>query len=173
MAEVVARAREPALAAIKLAWWREQLEKLDHEPAPAEPRLQAVAAELLPRGIKGAEVAELEVGWATLLEERPQLELIQWRGAALFELAGRLLGGDDPELAAAGQLYALMDVTRRGVRDLRSAAAPLRPHRFRRRLRPLTAVARLAERDLRRGVGEPEGTPGRAWVLLRHRLTGR
>ena len=32
MAEIVATATQPALAAIKLAWWREALEKLDHAP---------------------------------------------------------------------------------------------------------------------------------------------
>ena len=45
--------------------------------------------------------------------------------------------------------------------------------RFPRRLRPLTALARLAVRDLARGEPfEPEATPGRALALLSHRLTG-
>src|SRR5215210_353370 len=69
MGAVVARATEPALAAIKLAWWREQLEELDQGKVPAEPRLRAAAAELVRRGIKGAELTALEAGWATLLDE--------------------------------------------------------------------------------------------------------
>src|SRR5688572_10800388 len=71
LAAVVARSTEPALAAIKLAWWREQLERLDSEARPAEPRLRAAAAELLPRGVTGAMLAGLEEGWATLLDEEP------------------------------------------------------------------------------------------------------
>jgi len=42
-------------------------------------------------------------------------------------------------------------------------------------LRPITALAALAARDTNRGGPpfEPPATPGRAWTLLRHRLTGR
>ena len=43
LGDVVAKATEPALAAIKLAWWRERLEELDSGQAPAEPRLKAAA----------------------------------------------------------------------------------------------------------------------------------
>src|SRR5687767_483499 len=79
MAMVVARATEPALAAIKLAWWRESLEQLDTGPPPAEPRLQAAARELLARGIAGRELAALEAGWATLLNESPQIAMVEVR----------------------------------------------------------------------------------------------
>ncbi len=49
-ADVVMRLTQPALAAIKLAWWRERLEEMDKGSVPAEPRLAAVARELLPKG---------------------------------------------------------------------------------------------------------------------------
>ena len=170
MASVVAGATQPALAAIKLAWWRERLEALDNAIVPAEPRLRAAAAELLPRGIGGGELAGLEEGWATLLQEAPSAQLVGQRGALLFRLAARLLGSGDPGLDAAGELYAVVDVRRRGFADFgRDRCLP----RFARAVRPLTALAALARRDLRRPVPEPEGTPGRAWTLLRHRLTGR
>jgi hypothetical protein len=41
--------------------------------------------------------------------------------------------------------------------------------------RPLTGLAALAARDLKRGGPpfEAEGTPARAWTLFRHRMTGR
>ena len=46
-------------------------------------------------------------------------------------------------------------------------------HRFSRRLRPLTAFARLAARDAKQAPAiEPEATPGRAAALLSHRLFG-
>ena len=44
-ADVAATTSDPRLGAIRLAWWRERLEELDHGIVPAEPRLQAVARE--------------------------------------------------------------------------------------------------------------------------------
>lgn len=173
LAEVVARATEPALAAIKLAWWREQLEKLDTEEPPPEPRLQAATAQLLPRGIKGRELARLEAGWAALLDENPDVELVEARGEILFGLAARLLDASDGGISAAGQLYALMDVKRRRLHDFRAAARLRATARFPPKLRPLTGLASLARRDLVRGAEEPEATPGRSWALIRHRMTGR
>lgn len=177
MGDVVAKATEPALAAIKLAWWRERLEELDEGKVPAEPRLQAAARELLPRGITGASLAGLEDGWEAFLEEQPDIERAGHRGVLLVDLASSLLGATDRRLDAAGRLYARESVGRRGrlsfhwpIDDLNSLAG----HRFPRALRPLTALVVLAARDSRREGGvEPEATPGRAIALLKHRLTGR
>ena len=170
MGDVVARATQPALAAIKLAWWRERLQELDEGKVPAEPRLQAAATELLPRGLAGGELAELEAGWAELIAERPDSEIAFQRGVTLFGLAARLLGADAPDLGTAGRLYAAGSWQRRSLSvpgEILVAELPLVP----RALRPLTALAALAKRDLART--EPEGTPSRAWMLLRHRFTGR
>ena len=167
------RATEPALAAIKLAWWREQLEMLDCEPAPPEPRLQAASAELLPRGIQGCELAMLEAGWTTLLDKKPNAELVARRGETLFGLAARLLAASHEDVLAAGRLHALMDATRRGLHDFRVVAEGQPMARFPPKLRPLTGLASLARRDLDRGTVEPEATPGRSWTLMRHRMTGK
>jgi phytoene synthase len=104
LAEVVFTSTQPALGAIRLAWWRDALERLDANPPPPEPRLQAVAAELLPRGITGAEVARLEDGWATLLDDEPDEERVMGRGEALFSMAAKLLGGTEPLIDVAGRL---------------------------------------------------------------------
>jgi phytoene synthase len=177
MADVVARATQPALAAIKLAWWREQLEALDRQPAPAEPRLQTAASELLPRGLPGAELAKLEQGWSALLHDPPDVETVAARGTTLFELGSRLLGAEfiDETVGVAGRLFAGVDVARRGLATCAaglpgSGGAPIA-----RQARPLTALGALAARDLRRGGPpfEPEATPGRAFKLLRHKLSGR
>ena len=177
MADVVARATQPALGAVKLAWWRERLEDLDQGKVPAEPRLAAAAQELLPRGIRGSDLSRLEAGWATLFDQTPDPELIGQRGAVLFELGGRLLDRSDERLADAGALYSLIAVGRRGVPELLDHARPyverLAKHRFNRRLRPLTALARLAARDLKRGEPfEEEGIPPRLAAMLRHRWSG-
>lgn len=177
MGDVVARATEPAVGRIKLAWWSEALERLDSEPPPREPRLEAVAKHLLPKGIAGIELAELEPGWATLLDETVEPRLVAARGAQLFRLGGRILGEEDEALGDAGALHALVSVGRRGVSELfddaRSPAGRLAGHRFARPLRSLTGLARLSMRDLERGgQPEPEGSPGRAAAMLRHRWSG-
>ncbi len=175
MADVVARSTDPALGRIKLAWWREQLEELDSNPPPAEPRLQSVADHLLPAGVTGSELAELEAGWATLLDAEFDARLVAARGALLFGIGGRLLSSNDPKLWEAGALYALASVGRRGVPELfepaRERLEQLRGHRFDKRARPLTMLARAATRDLDRQ--EPEGCRGRAAAMLAHRWSGR
>ena len=175
LADVVTSSTQPALGAIRLAWWREALERLDANPPPPEPRLRAAATELLPRGLSGRELAGLEEGWATLLDEHPDRAAIAARGERLFTLGGRLLGGNDPRLAAAGRLFAGQQARRKRqdmAPDTTSLEA-LAGHRFSRSLRPLTGLARLAARDAKQAPAlEPEATPGRAAALLSHRLFG-
>lgn len=179
MAAVVARATEPALAAIKLAWWREQLENLDHEVPPVEPRLQAAAAELLPRGLTGADLAGLEESWALLLRTDDQpifMRGVASRGPVLFNLAARLLGiAMDDHLDGAAQSFAAADLGRRGIIDLVPLKLRHSKARSPRRSRPLIALAVLARRDMQRGGPpfEPEASPGRSWALIRHRLSGK
>jgi phytoene synthase len=164
------------LGAIRLAWWREALERLDSGPAPAEPRLQAVSQALLPRGITGASLAQLEDGWATLLEESPDLDRIADRGAKLFSIGAGLLGKTDTLIEPAGRLYAREVVRRKQLSALPHPAEEMRllaGHRFPRGLRPLTALARLAARDINQAPRiEPEATPARAATLISHRLFG-
>jgi phytoene synthase len=178
MGDVVARSTDPALGRIKLAWWREQLESLDTGPPPAEPRLQAVARDLLPLGISGAAIAEIEIGWATLLDEQPDPGFVGVRGVKLFEIGAKLLGATDERLSNAGFLYALMSAARLGYEPSPNVVVPLmqplRNHRMARRLRPITGLARLAVRDFRRGRPfEPEGSRGRIAAMLAHRWSGR
>lgn len=177
LADIVMSSTQPALGAIRLAWWREALERLDHGPPPPEPRLQAVAAELLPRGVTGAMLAELEDGWAACLDEEPDADRVGERGARLFRMGAWLLGGSDPLLAAAGRLFAFQQAGRLQMIAMRDPPPELQllvRHRFPRRLRPLTGLARLAARDVKQAPSiEPLATPGRAAALLSHRLSGR
>ena len=177
LADVVTSSTQPALGAIRLAWWREALERLDHAPAPAEPRLGAAALELLPLGVTGVMLAEVEDGWATLLDEVPDAERVGQRGVRLFAMGAILLGGGDPRLELAGRLFAQEQVARMHLMTTdfpKVELGMLAGHRFARRLRPLTALARLAARDVKQCPAvEPEATPGRAAALLSHRLFGR
>ena len=171
LGEVVASSTQPALGAIRLAWWRDALERLDSSAPPPEPRLQAAADQLLARGVSGADLARVAEGWAALFDEVRDADAIGARGEALFAAGAILLGKNDPQVTEAGRYFALADVARRGLAPPLEVA--IRPLRFTRVLRPLTALARLAVRDLRHGEPfEPEATPGRAAALLAHRWTG-
>jgi len=158
LADVVARSSQPTLGAIKLAWWRERLEELDAGKVPAEPRLQAAAAELLPREVTGASLAELEDGWATLLEEEPDVERLLERGARLFAIGGRLLGESDALLDAAGRLYAYESYRECGRAPLHwpmEEMHQLYRHRFPRRLGDLLVTHQLVRgHALRMGAEE-------------------
>lgn len=169
---------------IRLAWWREALEKLDHASPPPEPVLTGIAAHLLPAGISGLEIGEMEQGWTTLLEQdvgRADLQFYaEHRGDRLFRLFARLLG-DDREVGQAGARWALVDLARRCARDSdRRAALDLArtiegPARWRKELRPVGMLDSLARRDLLRGADalERPGAPLRMLRMFRHRMTGR
>ncbi len=175
MGDVVARSSEPALGAIKLAWWRERLEELDRGPPPAEPRLQGAAQELVTRGISGVRLAGIEAGWAALLQPDIDAAAVAERGALLFAIGGDLLGASDAGLGDAGALYALASAGRRGVPELLEPAGEhlrrIEGHRFARGVRPLTMLARAAARDVSRC--EAEGSSARVAAMLAHRWSGR
>ena len=188
MGDVVRSTKEPMLGPIRLAWWRERLEELD-EPgaAPAEPRLQAVARELIPRGVTGRELAALETGWLHLFDPFPWTvqtsEPIWFRGNLLFGLGARALRCADERIQSAGGLWALVDAARHCsdaqsravlIEQAGTFARGLAGVRFPGPLRPLSMLAALAARDCRRGEPfEREGSPARAAAMLRHRFSGR
>ena len=183
---VLAGGREPLISQIKLAWWRDSLAKLDGEKPPAEPMLQAVAADILPLGVSGTELSEMEVGWTLLLAEEPltAAELATYsatRGTLLFRYSARLLGAElTPGMARAGEGWALVDLARHSnAVDAEAALQAARERLFGEErwptpLRPLGMLARLARRDSLRAADqlEPHGTPARMWNMLRHRFSG-
>jgi phytoene synthase len=188
MGDVVRTTSEPMLGQIRLAWWRERLEELDAgSDAPAEPRLRAVARELLPLGIAGRDLAALEGGWRRLFDPFPWAvetsEAIWFRGNLLFGLGARILGSADQRIQAAGGLWALVDAARHCsdapsrrmlIEQARTFAGGLGGAGIAPSLRPLSLLGALAIRDCRRGEPfEQEGTPARAIAMLRHRLSGR
>ena len=181
MADVVASSTEPALGAIRLAWWREALQRLDHSSPPSEPRLQAVADLLLPRGVSGAELAKLENCWAALLEPFPwtvlTAELIRVRGRILFSIGARLLDEKGAEIEDAGAIWSLVDVARHCsdppsremlLGEARKSIAELGTQTPSRNLRALTVIAAVAAHDALGG-----SSLGRGVVALIHTLTGR
>jgi phytoene synthase len=180
-ADVVSTSSDLRLGAIRLAWWRERLDELDRHPAaPAEPRLQTVAKELLPRGLSGHELTGLEDAWLPLLEPFPwskaQAEGLALRGRVLFGVGARLLGCSADEAERAGAFWSLADGAQHCsdassrellVGEAREALGAIGGH-LPHRLRPLTVLAALAAVDLFRDASGM----ARLSVAFRHRLTG-
>jgi phytoene synthase len=143
--------------------------------------LRALADHVLPAGIKGAELAEMEEGWTVLLSDEPltreDLDLYaDKRGARLFALSARLLGVE----GGGGEPWALVDLARHSgnPEDSDAALAASRAYpaaKVPAPLRPLGMLDALARRDSEPGRPrwEPQGSPGRMGRMLRHRLTGR
>jgi phytoene synthase len=185
-ADVVASSSDPALGAIRLAWWREALEALDRSPAPAEPRLIAVAEQLLPRRTTGAELSQLEDAWLPLLDPFPwgqrAAEGLRARGRLLFGVGAQLLGARAAEAAPLGALWSLVDGARHcsddASRDFlahqaRAEIAELPSGRSPRVLRPMTVLAAVAARDaLSARPLDPGSGIRRGAAATLHRLLG-
>lgn len=182
---IVASTGEPMIGLMRLAWWREALEKLGLAPAPEEPLLVLLADKLLPRGVTGTVLAAIEDGWAALIDGEPDAEAIarhgRERGQNLFMAAARLLEADDPRLGVAGEVWALVDLGYRHSAELvrqtalaraRTLVAGLPKRRWAPAARPLAALFVLAARDAA-SAGRTQGGPGRLLRMLALWLTGR
>ena len=181
LGRVLRTTREPMVGQMRLAWWREALERLDRGQVPAEPVLQALAAAVLPLGVTGAALAALIDGWEPLLGTIDAAAIdahARLRGGGMFAQAGLALGAapDDP-FVAAGKGWALADLAGH-LSDAalasraRDAAIPLLNdacrHRWSAKARALGAMTHGARLDL--------GGGATSWRVLRlawHRLTGR
>jgi phytoene synthase len=186
MGAIVATTTEPMIGLMRLAWWREALEKLDHDPAPAEPLLRDIAAHILPHGVFGASLGAIEDGWAALLDEEDEARAIarhgRERGRWLFAAAATILATKDSRLGTAGEGWALADLAHRHskaeVRTLardraRQVLATIDARRWPRRARPLAMLAALARADATGAGTRRQGSPKRMFRMLVMRLTGR
>lgn len=163
LASVVVGTSEAMIGEIRLAWWREALEGLDTGSVPAQPLLQLIAAEVLPRGIAGAELALLEDRWLGMIGTTDIPPAHVDGGGLLFGWSARLMGGDRAVGQALGRAWVLGDPA--GLPNVSKM------------LRPLLALVRLATRDAARaraGRGvEDRGNLGRQWLLLKAIALGR
>lgn len=167
LGSVVAGASEPMLAAIKLAWWRERLIELDSGRVPAQPLLQLLAGAVLPNGVSGAELSELEDRWVGLIEGDDVPRAHVAGGGLLFALAARLLGGNEALGQRLGEAWALGEAGVPGEAGVKGLAA----------LRPLSGLVMLSARDAERArtgrLREPRGSAGRQMRLLASVAFGR
>lgn len=157
LAGIVRNSREPMLAQLRLAWWREQLSGDTSRWPEGEPLLVAL------RSWDGGHSALIPLveGWEAMtgtapLPEEAFLKLADARGAAFAALAGDDRVVDDA--TRLGRNWALADISGRlshpdeqamvmalaKAQDWRSARLP-------KRLRPLVVLHGLAARSLRGG----------------------
>jgi 15-cis-phytoene synthase len=182
---IVANTTEPTIGLVRLAWWRETLERLGAAAAPAEPLLTIIAAEIIARGIPGGALADIEDGWAALLDGEPDAAAIarhgRERGGKLFRAAADLLSSANEAVVAAGTGWALSDLAHRHsdpvvkaeARRQALAALATAPRHWPKPLRPLGALGVLARRDAFHAGPRAQGSPGRVARMLAMRLTGR
>lgn len=161
LAGVVRAAREPMLAQLRLAWWREQLRASPGVRPAGEPLL----ALLDDWGDQRAALSALVDGWEQLLGDAPLepsrlAELAEGRAAAAAALAQVLAAGQHADEAArAARNWALADLAgrvthgaeRAATLDLIAAQDWSRPH-LPKSLRPLAVLHALGRR-VRGGEG--------------------
>jgi phytoene synthase len=178
LAEIVRSIREPLLAQMRLAWWRDELAKSPEERPKGEPLLAAFG-----EAWRGEEPALLELvnGWEELLAEPPlpaaAPENFAIGRASAFAAAARIAGAPDCDAAVtlAAQRWALADMAAK-TSDIDEKAEVVAtglelgdtPVRLPRAMRPLLVLDRLARASLAAG-----GAPlmqGRRNILAAMRL---
>lgn len=180
---VVAEVREPMLAEIRLAWWREQLEGLAAGRAsPPQPILQALARDARARAVDLAGLMPIEEGFLPLLTEGPirPLALAAARGAPLFRclmtaaLGRPLTNAEAADASAAGTRWALAQLWRGGWGLAEPRLARLEPPALPAPARgalpaPIAALDLLAADDWARlAAGKPlarAASAGRQWRM--------
>jgi 15-cis-phytoene synthase len=173
---------EPALAQLRLAWWRDQLS--EDAPPASDPVLVAVRGICSNSMVRSERLARLVNGWESMLHDGAlsDAELNDYateRGLGVFATAADVTGqslGAEGERAA--KLWALVDYAKRKGDGVAARQALEQAHRhagFAKNmpleLRPFAILTRFAEHDLRRGLGNvvPVGSPRRildAWSLV-------
>ncbi|WP_159757199.1 squalene/phytoene synthase family protein [Sphingomonas sp. 8AM] len=184
LADILRTTREPMVGQMRLTWWHTALSALDEAPPPAEPVLQALARDVVPR-VNGARLATLVEGWEALLEPAlnrdAMLAYATHRGGGLFAAIGTIVGVDDPAVATSGEGWALVDLARHIEAPDKAALARAmaqelleitRAFRWPAAARAIGAMAQTARLDLA-ARPRPHGHPARAARLLWHRVTGR
>ena len=170
LAALAYQGREPALRAIRLKWWEQQLTDLmTHDVKPPDPLLAQCKAAL--SGVAdGAALGELAFAWADADDEAGE------RGAILFSLSVLAMGGECASVSIehAGRAWAMTDRLLREPspsdeqwrQAARAFAATLKGLP-----RPLAAITAL-HRTIARGGGQRRRLREQA-VLLRVGLLGR
>jgi phytoene synthase len=179
LAGIVRNSREPMLAQLRLAWWREQLRQDRSAWPEGEPLLAAL------RSLQGRhrELEALVDGWEAMtgpapLPEAAFLQLAEARGAAFAALVDDAAA--QMEAKRLGRNWALADIAgrlsnpheRAAVGSL-TEAQDWRRGRLPKKLRPLVVLHGLAARSLRTGENGNTVSPRSLFTAMRLGLFGR
>jgi 15-cis-phytoene synthase len=179
LAGIVRGSREPMLAQLRLAWWREQLASDPAGRPGGDPLIAALAD--WPEG--GAGLVTLVDGWEAMTAPAPlpasSIEALANARAGLFAA----LAGDAEVRANAlrlGRNWALADIAAHlGQEAERQMALELvgeqdwRWASLSRNLRPLAVLHGIAARNLAKGRAANHPTPGALLIAIRMGLLGR
>lgn len=182
LGRIVAQAREPLLAQMRLAWWRDELGR------PGGTHVGGAPALTLLRSVwrdEAKALAALVDGWEALLGDAPAdrasvQAFAEGRGESCAAVA-RIIGcpGAEADAETAGQVWGFADAACRVAdadgrgRILAVAGSLPRPKRLPPRLRPLTIIAGLSRRALARGGVALLGDRISPLVAFRLGLLGR
>ena len=172
LAGILRHSREPMLAQLRFAWWRETLASDPARWPAGEPLLAALAAS----HADPAPLAGLVDGWEAMTGAAP---LGEDAFMALAEARAGALAGDHGEGWRLARSWALADIARHLSHPQERAtalglaqAADWRAAHLPRSLRPLAVLHALAARDLRKGLNEDRISPSGLLVAMRVGLTG-
>ncbi len=165
---------EPALAQLKLAWWRDelQMERCSSMVLPPDPLLASL---LRTWTTSKASLVALVDGWEELVGSPPwepsAVNAFASGRAALFEGLTSLLGCTDylPAAAAHGEMWARADFMHFSSKG--SERIPILPS-LPRELRPLAIIGKLSARAIKRGGRPLFGDRLSPFVALRLRIFG-
>jgi 15-cis-phytoene synthase len=182
LGRIVASAREPQLARIKLAWWREQLLALGGNAHPVDPVLVDCNDLVCRYDVTGDTLAAIAHGYDELIDAIPlstdALEAFASGRGGLFCVAAQIAGCDpSPLLMSAGRAWALTDyafhcgdrVTAERSMALANEDAPSHRYKWPKQMRTFRILSAFATFDLRSGLEKypATGTPRRLWHLMR------
>ena len=180
LAGVVRQAREPVLAQLKLAWWRDRLE----QDVASRPRGEPLLARFAHWCCGGKAMIALVNGWEAMLDDRPfeggAVEVfVSGRAGLAGELADRL-GCNRMAAEARAQRWALAELSlhcadtaaRHHLRDLALAEGP-RPGTCEPAMRPLAVLEKINLRACKIGSLRALGSPAALLTAIRVGLIGR
>lgn len=172
LADVLRAVREPMIARIRIAWWREQLEALAHGQAAApEPLLTAIGKVFEAETVNA--LCALPDAWDMLTDTAPEigaiLEFSRLRGAGLNTVS------PDAALTKVMSFWSLADFAAHCsdpalAEQARAEARRCAPASLKGIPRSFRVMAGLARDDLMRPEKRQPGSPSRLLRAFRHAM---
>ncbi len=178
LAGIIRQSREPVLARIRLAWWRDTLQQKAASRPQGEPLLARLA------DWPGAGLVALVDGWEALLADPPIVSsaisaFAAGREGAVIALAARS-SANGQGLTALARRWALADLAVHLGEAVESRAVSTlllettRPSgRVARAMRPLAVLERVSSHAAARGDVRAQASPAALLIAIRSGLIGR